>query len=372
MRRQNSAEPIHRSRAPWHTLLVSASRDPMARLRVAVLVGLLLLLIGVIGYMVIEHYSLLDALFMTVITLATVGYDEVHPLHPAGKVFTIFLIVMGIGTATWVLTTFVEVFVSEQALTRSERSRMDSEIALLKNHYILCGFGRIGREIVQGYTKNKVPYVVIEQNPERAARLLQEGTFCVEGDGADDDVLRAAGIERARCLIAVTPSDAVNTFIVLSARGLRSDLFIVARCDAPHNEPKLLRAGANRVVSTHVLGGRWMATLGVNPAVIDFVLAMVDQDHAKMQLRDVVIREGTQFDGITYGAANLKARTGALIVAIRRAGAVTEFVPNPRDDMELSPGDVLIAMGSPTQLRRLAVLIDPENPLKPLTGDAAF
>ena len=352
-----------------HLFLVGAARDPVARLRLALIIGFGLLVFGTTGYILIEHFSPLDALFMTVITLATVGYDEVGGLHTPGKIFTIVLIVLGIGTATWVLTTFVEVFVSEQALKRSERSRMDQVIAGLKNHYIVCGYGRIGQQIVQGYNQNNVPVVVLEQDPIRSARMLSDGVLCIEGDGADDDVLTQAGIERARCLIAVTPSDAVNTFVVLSARGLRPDLFIVARCDVPQNEAKLTRAGANRVVSTHVLGGRWMAALGVNPAVTDFILAIVDADHARFQLREVTLGATSSFIGSTFGAANFRGKTGALVVAIRRADKEALYMPNPPDDTVLAEGDTLILIGSPTQVQRIAIMVNPGHPMEPLVSE---
>jgi len=249
-------------------------RDPLLRLRLALLVGLLLLGVGTLGYVGIEHMRFLDALFMTVITLSSVGYGEVKPLDTAGEIFTIGLILVGLGTAAWLFTTVLETLTSEQTQRVLAQKRMSRVINSLKNHYIVCGYGRIGSEISQGYTQNKVPFLVIERSPERIGELREAGIPCVEGDAADDAVLVQAGIHRAAALIAVTPSDAGNTFIVLSARGLQQDLFIVARADAPQNEAKLLRAGASKVISPYTLGGRWMAVTAINPAVTDFVAAI--------------------------------------------------------------------------------------------------
>ncbi|MCW3061793.1 MAG: potassium transporter TrkA, partial [Capsulimonas sp.] len=210
-------------------------RNPFIRLRLALLVGALLGAFGTAGYMGIEHYGFLDAVYMTVITLGSVGFGTVAPLTAAGEIFTILLIVFGLGTAAWVFSTVIEVFVSEQSLTILTQRRMKRVVDSLKNHYIICGYGRIGQEISAGYLQNNVAHVVMEQDPGRIEMLRERSVPYIEGDAADDDTLKLAGIDRAVALIAVTPTDAVNTFIVLSARGLRPDLYIVARADSSSN-----------------------------------------------------------------------------------------------------------------------------------------
>lgn len=334
-------------------------RNPLLRLRLALLLGLLLLALGTLGYIVIEHLSFLDALFMTVITLGSVGYGEVKPLSAAGEIFTIALILVGLGTAAWLFSTVIETFVSEQALLLISKKRMDRVIGSLKNHYIVCGYGRIGQEIAQGYTQNKVPYLVIEQEPGRVTMLRESNILHVEGDAANDAVLLRAGIERAAALIAVTPTDAVNTFIVLSARGLQPDLYIVARADAQQNEAKLLRAGASKVISPHVLGGRWMAVTAINPAVTDFVSAVTEADHAEFAVREVCVSGDSSCCGLTFLAAEIKQKTGALVVAMRPVSEERRFFPNPPDDRRIAPGDVLIAIGSPHELSQFAVMLNP-------------
>ena len=332
-------------------------RDPLLRLRLALLVGLLLLGVGTLGYVGIEHMRFLDALFMTVITLSSVGYGEVKPLDTAGEIFTIGLILVGLGTATWLFTTVLETLTSEQTQRVLAQKRMSRVINSLKNHYIVCGYGRIGSEISQGYTQNKVPFLVIERSPERIGELREAGIPCVEGDAADDAVLVQAGIHRAAALIAVTPSDAGNTFIVLSARGLQQDLFIVARADAPQNEAKLLRAGASKVISPYTLGGRWMAVTAINPAVTDFVAAITQSDPAVFAVREVEVSAASAYAGQTFGNAQFKQRTGAQVVAMRPASQITGFFPNPPYERTIVAGDVLIALGSPQQLAKLSVLL---------------
>ena len=336
-------------------------RNPLLRLRLALLLGILLLAVGTAGYMALERMGFLDALFMTVITLGSVGYGEVKPLDVAGEVFTIALILVGLGTAAWLFTTVIETFVSEQTLLLLSKKRMDRIVNSLKNHYIVCGYGRIGQEIGQGYTQNKVPFLVIEQEPGRLAMLREANIPYVEGDAANDDILLQAGIDRAAALIAVTPTDAINTFIVLSARGLQPDLYIVARADALKNEAKLLRAGASKVISPHVLGGRWMAVTAINPAVTDFIAAVTEADHAEFAVREVRVTEASACAGMTFLAAQLKQKTGALVVAMRPVSEERRFFPNPPDDRRLAPGDILIAIGSPHQLTLLSALLQPAS-----------
>lgn len=332
-------------------------RNPLLRLRLALLLGLLLIAAGTLGYVVIERMSFLDALFMTIITLSSVGYGEVQPLDVPGQIFTIVLIVVGIGTAAWLFTTVLETLTSEQTRRVLAQKRMDRVINSLNNHYIICGYGRIGNQICLGYTQTKIPFLVIERNADRIADLREVGIPCVEGDAADDAVLVSAGIHRAAALISVTPTDASNTFIVLSARGLRSDLFIVARADAPQNEAKLLRAGASKVISPYVLGGRWMAVTAINPAVTDFVAAITQANPAEFGVREVEVSAASAFAGQTFGEAQFKQKTGAQVVAMRPATQITGFFPNPPYERQIIAGDVLIALGSPAQLSRLSSLL---------------
>jgi len=336
--------------------------NPFVRLRLALLVGALLVVIGTAGYVTLERYAPLEALYMAVIVLSGVGLDTPAPLHAAGHLWTIGLIVFGLGTIAWMFATIIEVFVSEQSFRIVQRKRMDRRVNNLSQHYIVCGYGRIGQQIAQMYALEKVPFVVVEQEPAHLEQLRAADVHYVEGDAADDAVLIQAGIAKAAALIAVTPTDAVNTFIVLSARVLRPDLWIVARSDTLQNEGKLYRAGANKVISTHVLGGRWMGVTALNPAVTEFVTAMTELDHSNFVLHEFAVSDASVFAQQTFGNADLKAQTGALIVAVRQGATAHRFVPNPGDDLVLMPGDLLIAIGTLRQQNALARLVNPQQP----------
>jgi voltage-gated potassium channel len=247
---------------------------------------------------------------------------------------------------------------------------MDKLIDRLKGHFIVCGYGRIGRQIANQYVQNRIPFVVVDMEHERIEQMRADGVPYLEGDASVDDVLIKAGIDRAAGLIAVTPTDAVNTFIVLTARGVRSDLFIVARADYPHNVEKLYRAGASKVIAHHVLGGRWIGVTAVNPAVTDFITAMTELDRTHIQLREIAVDPSSGLAGQTYAAGRLRERTGVLIVAIRCEGDPPQFIVNPSDDYIFQPFDILVAIGSPKQLSTLAQIADPDHPLEPLAVGA--
>ena len=336
--------------------------NPFVRLRLALLLAALILAVGTVGYIHFEHLLPWQGLYQTIIVLSGVGVDQIKPLNTASRFWTMGLIVFGLGTVAWVFATIVEVFVSETSFRILQRKRMDKRVDALSRHYIICGYGRIGQQIALTYAREKVPFVVVEQEASRLEMLRDADYLHVNGDAADDEALRHAGIERAAALIAVTPTDATNTFIVLSARGLRPDLWIVARSDTLASEAKLVRAGANKVVSTHVLGGNWMGITAVNPAVTEFVTAMTELDHANFVLHEFTVLESSAFAGQKFGAARLKERTGALIVAMRSGAEGHKFAPNPPDDLPLVPGDILISIGSLAQQTALAKLVNAAQP----------
>ncbi len=336
--------------------------NPFVRLRLALLLGAFLLAIGTAGYIIIEHLSPAEGLYEAVVVLSGEGSETSKPLDLAGRLWTIGLILFGLGTIAWVFATIIEVFVSEQSFRIVQRKRMDRRVRAVSRHFIVCGYGRIGQQIAQMYDTERVPFVVIEQEASRLEMLRAADILHVEGDAADDTILQEAGIARAAALIAVTPTDAVNTFITLSARGLRPDLWIVARSDTLQNEGKLYKAGANKVISTHVLGGRWMGITALNPAVTEFVTAMTEVDHTNFVLHEFTVRPDSTFAGRTFGEAALRAQTGALVVAIRQGASEHRFLPNPDDALVLVPGDILIAIGSLRQQGELAKLVNPSQP----------
>jgi voltage-gated potassium channel len=225
---------------------------------------------GVAGFMVIERWSFIDALYMTILTITTVGYGEVHPLSQGGKVFSVVLMIGGVGGVLYTLSLLIQYLLEGQFGITLRRRRMKTEIAKLKEHFILCGYGRMGKEIAHAFNDEGIPFVVIENSQESAARAGEDGYLYLQGDATNDEVLKKARIESARGLVAAVGSDVDNTYITLSARGLCPDLFITARSCSPGVEVKLKRAGANRIVSPHSIGARRMAMLALYPAAVNF------------------------------------------------------------------------------------------------------
>ncbi len=337
--------------------VVTRLQSPNSRLRVAATLFVSLVVIGTAGYHLIDKCDFLDSLFMTVSTLSGVGIGEIHALSQAGIVFTIFVIVFGVGTVGWALVTVFEVLTSEQVLHDKQRAKTQKLINAMNNHFIICGFGRIGRSITEGLSKNAFSFVVIENDPVREEELRAEGLPYIFGDAASDDILEKAGVRRAKALITVAPSDAINTFIILSARWLNPELKIVARAVNPDSVPKLYRAGASKVISPHILGGWWMAATAVNSAATDFIEGLRLAESSHTSLYEFVAN--VRVDGLRLGTLEIKQRTGALVVAVRLHD---EFIANPADDLILHSGAAIIAIGSRDELKRMAELLNPEKP----------
>ena len=270
--------------------------NPIKQFRLALTCMMALAVFGTFGYHILEGWTFLDSLYMTVITLSTVGYKEVHQPDAAGKVFTICLIIFGVTIAFWAAASLIQIVVGEQIWHALQRKRMLKHISALRDHYIICGFGRMGQQIVKDLSRENVSYAVIERNPEQLPKLIAQDIPFVEGNASDDKVLRAAGIERARGLITVAPSDEDNVFITLSARALNPNLFIVARSIMEDNENKLRVAGANRVMSPYVMGGKRMATAVLRPNVLDFLELAMHTDDVQMMIEETDNRSIVETD----------------------------------------------------------------------------
>lgn len=322
--------------------------SPFSRLRLALLSLLALAALGTIGYIVLEGWTLLDALYMTVITLATVGYKEVHPLNQLGKVFTIILISFGVSIVFWAVTSLFEIIVGEHLWHTLMRRRMENQISKLRDHYIVCGFGRMGQEIVRVFRRSKVPHVVIEINPEQLPKLVDQNILFIEGDASDDKMLLAAGIKRAKGLVTVGPTDEGNVFVTLTARGLNPDLFIIARSIREDNEGKLRRAGANRVTSPYTTGGRRMAFAALRPHVVEFLDATIHADSVIFELEDVNVTAKSPFVNKPIKDSRIREASGATILAVRAQDGSLNY--NPRSDTVLRDGDILILVGTPDEL----------------------
>lgn len=327
------------------SISTSANRLRIALVTFAVVVG-----VGSLGYMMIEGWSALEALYMTVITLTTVGFGEVHPLSLPGKMFTMFLVLGGVGTATYTVFAATEVLVEKQMLRVLGRSKMDEKQRGRKGHVIVCGFGRVGRQICAEFKRRNVPYVVVERDEQ--ATQGQHDLPIVQGDATEDATLLAAGIEGAKGLVCALSSEAENVFITLSARQLNPDIRITARADSEGMEHKLLRAGATRVVSPYQAGAMRMAITTLQPNVVDFMSIVAGGESTGLRLEEVEVSTGSPFIGKSLREVEFRQRYGLMVVGIKRAGLRPMF--SPASDEAIQDGDVLLLIGSADDLGRLA------------------
>jgi voltage-gated potassium channel len=302
---------------------------------------------GSIGYVVLG-FSLLDAVYQTVTTITTVGFRELRPLSTAGKIFTIVLILAGVGTALYAFGVVLESLVEGHLHQHFEGRRMKRDIARMSGHTIICGWGRVGRAVGGYLAGQDAQLVVVDLVPERVEAA---GHPALLGDVTDDDVLRKAGIMRARALVAAINTDAENVYVTLSARALRPDLVIIARARTEASEPKLLRAGATRVVNPQRIGGQRIAAAAVQPNVVEFLDVVMHDGSLEFRLEEVPVRAGSRLAGRTLREADVGETTGALVLALR--GHDGTFLANPPLQTPVSAGHVLIAIGTRQQLSAL-------------------
>ena len=268
----------------------------MKKIITSISILLAILIYGTTGYMLIENCSFTDAVYMTVISITTVGFSEVIPLSPAGKYFTIFLIFGGVGLFLFVVSLITQTMVEGGLQTYLGRRHMKKQMAALKNHYIVCGFGRIGKVISKILHENRRTFVIIENNPDEIRVIEELGYLVLQGDSTSDDILKKAHIDNAKALIAVTSSDADNVYIILSARVLKPDIFILARSSGKKGaESKLLRSGANKVFSPYEIGARRMAQTLVRPTVIDFIDLTVHDGELGLRLEELRVSDKATF-----------------------------------------------------------------------------
>jgi len=324
--------------------------EPERRLLVAALLLPALLVLGVAGYMLIEGWSFLDALYMTVTAVTTVGFREVHPLSDGGRIFTIFLILFGVGVAFYILTTLVATVVEGDLGLALGVRRMKGRIEALRNHYVLCGFGRVGEEIAREFSDRKVPFVIVESVPESLERARKRGYLIIEGDASTDATLLEAGIERARCLLAASDSDAGNTYIVLAAKALNPRLFVVARAGQPVSEERVRRAGAERVISPYSIGGRRMALSALQPLVLDFIDTLAAGRHGEQILAEIAVTDESGLAGLTIEGCFINC-PGATVLALQKATGPIQVGPRPGTVLQV--GDRLMVLGDEEDLESL-------------------
>ena len=325
----------------------------MKELRQKLLLSLFLIVLvisfGTLGYMFIEGWDLLDSLYMTIITLASVGYKEVHDLSFNGKIFTIVLIIGGVGTVAYALTSAARIILEGELQDVFGRRRLEKKIKGLKDHYIICGYGRMGKIICRELREKNQKFVVIEKKTDLMADT--EDTLIIQGDATSDEALKEVGIDKAKGLISVLPTDAENLFVVLSARGLNPHLSIVARAGEEGSEKKLLRAGADKVVSPYHIGGLRIAHTVLKPAVVDFIEFATKSGNIDLQMEEVNIQEASRLSGLTLDECGIGRELGIIIVAIKKADGDLKF--NPTFRSTIHAGDTLIALGEISKLKIL-------------------
>jgi voltage-gated potassium channel len=319
----------------------------LRRIQLALAMVLGVILAGTIGYIALG-FGVLDAVYQTVTTITTVGFREVHQLDSTGKVFTIVLMLAGVGTALYAFSVVLEMLVEGHLRRHFERRRMERDIARMAGHTIVCGWGRVGRAVGSYLSGQGAEVVVLDLDP---ARVAETPFPALIGDVTDDDVLRKAGVMRARALVAAINTDAENVYVTLSARALRPDLVIVARARNEESESKLLRAGATRVVNPQRIGGQRIAAAAMQPNVVEFLDVVMHDGSREFRLEEVAIRPGSRLAGRTLHEAEVGDSSGALVLALRDHDGV--FLANPSMQTTLDVGHVLIAIGTEQQLSQL-------------------
>lgn len=324
-------------------------------LRMVILMLLLVLMFGTVGYVVIERWPLLDSIYMTIITISTVGYGEVYPLSTAGRIFSAVLIVTGVGVALYAFSNLIGYLVRGHIMNIFGRRRMEDEIKKLDNHFILCAYDRIGQVIANALRKEERTFVVLTTVEEEVHRAQEGQCLCLQGDPSNYDTLKKAGVEKARGLLAVTGDDATNVFIIVSARKLRPDLLIVARASTQDSIAKLESVGANRAINPYSTGGERLARIALYPGVSDFIEKVLPGYGKELSLEDIEVSPNSSLVGKSVKEAQ-DYGGGASILTIRKHGV--ETIAKPSDETKIEVGDSLIILGQREQLKLLERAIE--------------
>lgn len=329
--------------------------NPVKQLKIALAALGLFITLGTAGYMVIEGWGFLDAFYMTIITISTVGYREVRELSNRGVVFTILIIIFGVGVLWYTIGKFAQVMFEGQFQRFLGRRKVEKRIESMKDHYIICGFGRIGSLICKEFSAKPVPFVIVENNPGVIEKLEDEHYSYIRGNATEDETLLKAGIKRAKGLVSVVTSDTENVYITLTARGLNPDLFILARAGEEGSDIKLRRAGANKVISPYHIGGSRMAQAILRPNVVDFIEIATGRDHFDLQMEEICIPQDSRFAGENLANSGFRKETGVIIVGIKKASGKMVF--NPESHTRIEEKDTLIVLGEPGAIQKLETMV---------------
>jgi voltage-gated potassium channel len=310
---------------------------------------------GTFGYNIFEHMPIFDAFYMTIITISTVGFSEIIPLTKVGRSITVVIIILSISVGTYTIGVVMQWLVGGELQKIFGRRKLQKQIAELKNHFIICGFGRIGHIICQELYDDGIKFVVIEQSPAAIEELVSLKYLCLEMDATTEDALITGGIMNARGLVTAVNSDANNVFITLTAKGLRPDIFVLARASEERNEEKLMKAGATRVVSPYLIGARRMAHVLKRPTVVDFLDIATMGNHLGLIMEEAEIGQKSDFVGKNLIESRLRQEFGVIIVAIKKTSGQMIFNPSPTEILDA--GDVIVIIGQMEDLKRMRAIL---------------
>ena len=322
------------------------------RLRFAIFVLAGTIVFGTVGLHVVEGMPLFDAFYMTIITISTVGFSEIKPLSLLGRVLTIFIIVSGITVGAYAIGTLLRMFIEGELSKIFGRRKLEKNISAMKGHFIICGFGRIGSIICRELKEENISFIVIEEDPSKNTELEAQGYLYINMDATSEEALSKAGIMNAKGIVTAVRSDANNVFITLTAKGLQPDIFVLSRASDVKNEAKLIKAGASRVVSPYLLGGRRMAEVLKRPTVVDFIDVATANRHLGLVIEEARVGEKSSLAGKNLIDSRLRQNYGVIIVAIKKASDRMVFNPVPSETLEV--GDVIVVIGKKEDLTRMS------------------
>ena len=325
------------------------------RLRYSLIMLMGIVFFGTAGYYFIEHMPIFEAFYMTIITVSTVGFAEIIPLSYAGRALTVVIIILGISVGAYTIGLLVRAFIEGELAKIVGRKIVQKQIASLKNHFIVCGFGRIGRIMCRELAEDNIDFVVIEQDPCAIEDIEMQKYLYILMDATSDEALLAAGIMRAKGIATAVNSDANNVFITMTAKSLRPDIFVLARASQEKNEDKLVRAGATRVVSPYLIGGRRMAQMLKKPTVVDFIDIAMMGSHLGLMMEEAKIGKKSDLIGKNLIDSQLRKDYGVIIVAIKKISGDMIFNPMPSETLEA--GDVIVVIGKDEDLKRMSAVM---------------
>lgn len=339
----------HRLRLKW----IKTMSGKTSRLAIALLVVLSLFIIGTFGYHFIEGLNYLESFYLTSLTLTTVGYGDYYPHTRPGMVFTITLVLFGVGAMLYTFGLMAETMIGGRLQVLLGRGRLKKMIDKMGNHYIICGCGRIGYLICRELYMENVDFVVIEKDPEVIQKIDEEGFTCLKGDATHDKTLLAAGIKRAKGIVTVLPSDAENLYVILTAKELNPEIYILSRTEEEESEKRLLRAGANRVVSPYILGGMKMAMAIMRPAMLDFIEISTSRQNLELRMEEFSLGDKSPLIGKTLKESGIRQLFGLIIVAVKKDSGKMTY--NPTAAYRIEKGDRLVAMGEEENLMKFSI-----------------